>query len=113
MGAGLELLTRLEEFVLIAVLRLGKEAYGISIYNFVVGLTGNRVAVSSVYFPLERLVRKGCLQALRGEPTPRRGGMGKRYYRLTRAGCVALQENRALTETAWKGIKLADKSSEA
>ena len=113
MEAGLELLTKLEELVLIAVLRLGKEAYGISIYNFMVGLTGNRVAISSVYFPLERLVRKGCLRAFRGDPTPRRGGMGKRYYRLTRGGYAALQENRALTETAWRGIKLADKSSEA
>jgi len=100
----MELLTKLEELVLIAVLRLEDKAYGISVYNFIVELTGNEVSVSSIYFPLERLVRKGYLQTSMGEPTAKRGGMSKRYYRLTRAGIKALQENRSLHETAWKGI---------
>ena len=108
----MEWLTKLEELVLIAVLRLGKDAYGISVYNFIVGLTGKRVSISSVYFPLERLVRRGYLRALRGESTPRRGGMGKRFYRLTPSGCRALLENRAVAETAWRGVKLSDKASE-
>jgi len=100
----MELLTKLEELVLIAILRLKDKAYGISIYNYIVALTGKDVTVSSVYFPLERLVRNGYLQTSRGEPTPQRGGMGKRYYRLTKAGVKALQENRSLHETAWKGV---------
>jgi PadR family transcriptional regulator PadR len=103
-GRVMELLTKLEELVLIAILRLKDKAYGISIYNYIVDLTGKEVSVSSVYFPLERLVRKGYLQTLMGEPTPRRGGMGKRYYRLTKAGVKALQENRSMQETAWKGV---------
>lgn len=100
----MELLTKLEELVLIAVLRLKDKAYGISVYNHIVDLTGKEVSVSSVYFPLERLVRKGYLQTLMGDPTPKRGGMSKRYYRLTKAGIKALQENRSLHETAWKGV---------
>ncbi len=109
----MQLLTKLEELVLVAVLRLGTDAYGISIHNFIVGLTGSAVAMSSVYFPLERLVRKGFLQAVRGEPTPKRGGMGKRFYRLTKSGCAALQENRALSEAAWRGVaNLLDEPSE-
>jgi DNA-binding PadR family transcriptional regulator len=100
----MELLTKLEELVLIAVLKLKDKAYGISIYEFVIGITGKEVAVSSVYFPLERLVRKGYLQCLQGKPTPKRGGMGKRYYRLTKEGYKALEENRSLNQTAWKGI---------
>jgi PadR family transcriptional regulator PadR len=100
----MELLTKLEELVLIAVLKLKDKAYGISVYNYIVALTGNEVTVSSVYFPLERLVRKGYLQTLIGEPTSKRGGMSKRYYRLTKAGFKALQENRSLHEAAWKGI---------
>jgi len=100
----MELLTKLEELVLIAVLRLKDNAYGISVYNYIVELTGNEVSVSSVYFPLERLVRKGYLQTSMGEPTAKRGGMSKRYYRLTKAGIKALQENRSLHETAWKGV---------
>jgi PadR family transcriptional regulator, regulatory protein PadR len=109
---GMEWLTKLEELVLIAVLRLGKDAYGISVFNFIVGLTGKQVSISSVYFPLERLVRRGYLQALRGDPTPRRGGLAKRYYRLTRSGCRALQENRLLTESAWSGVRFSDDLSE-
>jgi DNA-binding PadR family transcriptional regulator len=107
----MELLTKLEELVLIAVLRLEDKAYGISVYNYIVELTGNEVTVSSVYFPLERLVRKGYLKTSMGEPTSKRGGMSKRYYRLTRAGIKALQENRSLHETAWKGITDILKSS--
>ncbi len=100
----MELLTKLEELVLIAALKLKDNAYGISIYDFVVDITGKEVSVSSVYFPLERLVRKGYLQTLQGKPTPKRGGMSKRYYRLTRAGFKALEENRSLSRAAWKGV---------
>ena len=108
----MELLTKLEEMVLIAVLRLKEKAYGISVYNSIVNLTGNKVSVSSVYFPLERLVRKGYLQTFMGEPTSKRGGMSKRYYRLTKTGVKALQENRSLHETAWKGVPDIIKSTE-
>ena len=100
----MELLTKLEELVLIAVLRLKEEAYGTSIYKYVTGLTGSRAAMSSIYYPLERLVRRGLLKAYLGAPTPVRGGMRKRYYRLTRAGVLALQENRDLSTSAWQGI---------
>jgi DNA-binding PadR family transcriptional regulator len=107
----MELLTKLEEMVLIAVLRLEDKAYGISVYNHIVELTGNDVSVSSVYFPLERLVRKGYLQTSMGEPTAKRGGMSKRYYKLTKAGVKALQENRSLNETVWKGVSNIIKST--
>ena len=107
----MELLTKLEEMVLIAVLRLEDKAYGISVYNHIVELTGNDVSVSSVYFPLERLVRKGYLQTSMGEPTAKRGGMSKRYYKLTKAGVKTLQENRSLNETVWKGVSNIIKST--
>ncbi len=107
----MELLTKLEELVLISVLRLKDNAYGISVFNYIVDLTGREVSVSSVYFPLERLVRKGYLQTTKGEPSPQRGGMSKRYYRLTKAGVKALQENRSLHETVWKGVSEILKST--
>ncbi len=100
----MELLTKLEEMVLIAVLRLKDKAYGIAVYSHVAGLTGDRPAVSSVYFPLERLVRRGFLTAVLGDPTPVRGGMRKKYYALTAEGIQALLDNRSLTEKAWRGL---------
>ncbi len=107
------MLTRLEELVLIAVLKLEDEAYGTSIYRYIIDLTGREVTLGSVYFPLERMVRKGYLQAVQGEPTPKRGGMAKRYYRLTPAGLAALRESRALTMAAWRGVALRMKRAEA
>ena len=100
----MELLTKLEELALIAVLKLEDEAYGISIYHFIAGITGKDMTVSSVYFPLERLVRKGYLRSFKGDPLPKRGGMSRRYYRLTKAGIQALQENRSMNQAAWRGV---------
>ncbi len=99
-----EMLSKLEELVLISVLKLKEEAYGTSIYTHIVGLTGQDVTVSNVYFPLERLVRKGLLLAVQGKPTPKRGGMAKRYYRITKSGLAALQENKAVNQAAWRGV---------
>jgi PadR family transcriptional regulator PadR len=109
----MEMLTRLEELVLIAVLKLGSEACGTAVFNHIIDLTGRDVTLSSVYFPLERLVRRGYLQALQGESTPKRGGMGKRYYRLTRSGLTALQRSRALNLAAWRGVAALLKRAEA
>jgi len=100
----MEFLTKLEEMVLIAVLRLKDKAYGISVYKYVIGLTGSRAAMSSVYFPLERLVRRGFLTTIFGTSSPVRGGMRKKFYRLTEAGVRVLQENRALAEKAWRDL---------
>lgn len=64
----MDMLSKLEEMVLIWT----------SIYAHIVALTGREVTVSNVFFPLGRLVRRGLLLAVQGEPTPKRGGMGKR-----------------------------------
>jgi len=109
----MEMLSKLEELVLISVLKLGPEAYGTSIYAEIVRLTGRDVTVSNVYFPLERLVRRGHLSAVHGEPTPRRGGMGKRYYRITKYGLAVLRENRAVSLAAWRGVAALIKAAEA
>jgi DNA-binding PadR family transcriptional regulator len=103
----MDMLTKLEELVLIAVLKLKDRAYGITIYEYVVQKTGNKVAVSSVYFPLERLVRKGYLESFKGDPTPKRGGMRKNYYALTREGVTVLQANRELNRTIWTDVDRA------
>lgn len=93
--------------VLIAVLKLKDRAYGITIYQYVVQKTGNKVAVSSVYFPLERLVRKGYLESFKGDSTPKRGGMRKKYYALTQEGVNVLQANRELNRAIWNDVDRA------
>jgi PadR family transcriptional regulator PadR len=100
----MDVLTKLEELVLIAVFKLKDRAYGITIYDYIVKKTGNRISVSGVYFPLERLVRKGYLKSFKGEPTPKRGGMRKRFYKLTSSGILVLQDNRSLSRDIWADV---------
>ena len=109
----MEMLSKLEEQVLISILKLGEDAYGTSIYTHIIGLTGREVTVSSIYFPLERMMRRGFLLAVQGEPTSRRGGMAKRYYRITKSGLAALRENRALNLATWRGVANLIKRAEA
>ena len=97
----MELLTKLEELVLLTVIRLKDEAYGITIYKHIKEVTGKKMSIGSVYFPLERLVRKGYLTAYKGEPTPKRGGMSKKYYEVSEEGLKVLQETKDINDTMW------------
>jgi len=97
-----ELLTKLEELILLAVLKLRDDAYGISVYKYVQKVTGKNLSVGSVYFPLERLTRKGYLDSFKGEPTPHRGGMSKRYYTITEKGLAVLEKTKKINDIMWE-----------
>lgn len=75
-----------EQIVLMAVMRVGEDAYGIPIHTEIRKRTGRDPAVASVYKTLERLERKGFLASRIGEPTPERGGRRKQFYTITSAG---------------------------
>lgn len=97
-------LTRLEGQILLSVWRLQDEAYGISIYKHIRGITRKKLAIGGIYFPLERLVKKRFLKAYKGEPTPVRGGQSKRYYSLTRLGMEELLATRKTQDAFWKNL---------
>ena len=97
-------LTRLEEQIMLSVWRLDGQAYGISIYQHIKQITKKNMAIGGIYFPLERLVKKGFLEAQKGEPTPVRGGQSKRYYRVTELGKEQLFKTKAVQEAFWKGL---------
>ena len=105
-------LTRLEEQILLAVWRLGEEAYGIAIYDHINKITGKNLAVGGIYYPLERLVKQGYLRAEQGEPTPVRGGKSKRYYRLSELGIDEILEAKRVHEAFWKGIDISQFAEE-
>ncbi|MFC1493477.1 PadR family transcriptional regulator [candidate division KSB1 bacterium] len=102
----MEILTKLEELILLAVWKLNEEAYGVSIYKHLQKVTGQKMSVGSVYFPLDRLVKKRYLKAMKGEPTPKRGGMSKRYYLLTEAGLNILNATKKVNDTMWDGYSV-------
>jgi DNA-binding PadR family transcriptional regulator len=62
------------------------------------------MAIGGIYFPLERLVKKGYLSAYQGEPTAVRGGQSKRYYKLTKNGLNELMKTRKTQEAFWQNL---------
>lgn len=84
------LLGELEQLVLLATIRLGEDAYAVSIRDEIEARTGIALGRSSVYVTLDRLERKGYLSSKFGAPTPERGGKAKRCFGITAAGRRAL-----------------------
>ena len=80
-----------EQLVLLALVRLGDDAYGVSIHNEIVQRAGRDVTVASVYKTLERLEDKGLAVSSLGEPTAERGGRRKKHFRIQPAGRRALR----------------------
>lgn len=97
-------LSRAEELILLAVLRLGKEAYCVSIYDFIHDISGKKWTLGSIYPPLYRLEKQGFLDSYLGDPTAERGGKSKRFYSVTRKGLLALQEIKRIHEASWEGM---------
>jgi PadR family transcriptional regulator, regulatory protein PadR len=75
-----------ELMVLLAVLSVGNEAYGVPITNELEAEAGRQVAVASVYAALRRLQDKGLVRSWFGEPTPERGGRAKKFFEVTARG---------------------------
>ncbi len=97
-------LGEMELLVLLAVLRLEDQAYGVPIAQELLALAGRDVALGSIYAALDRLEQKGLVLSSLGDPTPERGGRAKRYFRLTPAGLQAVRDTRAALTTLWSGI---------
>jgi PadR family transcriptional regulator PadR len=98
-----EFLTKLEELILLSVWQLGDEAYGTTIYRHIRTTTGKNVSLGGVYFPLDRLAKRGCLRVYHASATPDRRGQARRYYRLTETGLTVLDETRRINELFWAG----------
>ena len=95
----------LEHLVLLAVLHLDAEAYGVAVADAITARTGLRVALGSVYTTLNRLENKGLLNSRREAPTPVRGGRSRRCYRVTPAGRGALEATRIARDGMWRGLE--------
>ena len=97
-------LGELEQIVLLAVLRVGDEAYGVPILEQIEAQTGRKLARGALYTALERLEAKGCLRSRMGEPLPERGGRARRYFTVTPAAVRALRQSRRSLMRLWRGL---------
>ncbi len=102
----MDVITRKEEMLLLAVCRLQDDAFGLTIRKEVEALTGKRYSVGGIYVPLDRLVQKGLLDTEEGHPTEERLGRPRRLYRITPDGLARLRAARAMHEAMW--AKLPD-----
>ena len=100
----MKLLSRAEEIILIAILKLRGNAYGISIREEIYFMTGNRWSFATIYGPLNKLTRKEYVVKMMGEPTAERGGRRKCLYEITPSGKRALRDIRKIQDTVWDGV---------
>jgi DNA-binding PadR family transcriptional regulator len=101
-------LGELEELVLLAVLSLNDEAYGVSVQQRIERGAGRRVTIGAVYAALERLERKHCVRSWIGQPGEGRGGRRKRHFAITTAGREALEGVRDAREQMWRLVESGD-----
>ena len=106
-----EFLGEFEQILLLALVRLEKQAYGMAIRDEIEGRTEREVSIGSVYSALDRLERAGFVASRLGDPTSARGGRAKRFYKLERPGVVALHRSRAVLSSLWEGVNLGPEAS--
>lgn len=97
-------LGELEQLVMLAILRAGDDAYGVTIQERLHRHVGRRVARGALYTVLDRLERKGLLSSRLGEPLAERGGRARRYFAVTAAGRERLRQARQALQALWQGL---------
>ena len=98
-------LTEFEQLVLLALVRLGKEAYGVTIREEIENRTTRTISVAATYTALERLQRRGFVQSWVSEPTAVRGGRAKKHFQIAPAGANALRESQQVMARMWDGLE--------
>ena len=98
------MLGEFEQIVLLAILRVGDDAYGVAVRREIQRQTGRDVTLAAVYTTLNRLEEKGLLESRTGEPTPLRGGRRKRYFEVTIAGQRTLRQSVSVLRQMARGL---------
>ena len=93
-----------ELMLLPALMRLGDDAYGVTIAQELEEQTDREVVVASVYATLERLQERGLVTSTLSDSTPERGGRAKRYFRITAAGISEVRDARRALMNLWRGL---------
>jgi DNA-binding PadR family transcriptional regulator len=105
------LLGEFEQMIVAAVLRLGADAYGVTIIEDIARHAGRRVRSGALSVTLDRMERKGLLRSRAGgsagdagDPSDTRGGRPRRYIELTPAGLAAARDARSALLAMWKDL---------
>ena len=98
------LLTDFELMILLAILRVGDDAYGVPIAREIEETGGRPVVVSAVYTALDRLEKNGLVASAMGDPTPERGGRAKRFFEVTARGVRAVKDTQRALTALWTNV---------
>lgn len=93
-----------QEIVLLTILVLAENAYGITIQDEIGQRTGREVSRGALHTALTRLDEKGFISSEYGGATAERGGRRKRYYQVTTLGKKALQEAKSVRDDLWSAV---------
>jgi DNA-binding PadR family transcriptional regulator len=100
----MKILTRSDEILMLAILRLKGNAYGVSIIKEVQKRTEKKLTFGSLWVSLDILHKRGFVKKIMAGPTPQRGGRSKIYYSLSPKGIRALEEAREFQKSLWEGL---------
>jgi DNA-binding PadR family transcriptional regulator len=93
-----------EQSLLLAIVHLGDNAYGVTIRQEIETRTGRDIAIGALYTSLDRLERKGFVRSTMSAPTAERGGRSKRHFQVRAAGADALRQARERMDRMWDGL---------
>jgi PadR family transcriptional regulator PadR len=101
---GRDYLGEFEHIVLLALLRLADQAYGVTVRQEIEFRTNREVSIGAVYATLDRLEAKRYVKSHLGDPTPERGGRSKRFFRVTAKGIAAVNRTHGALERMTEGL---------
>jgi DNA-binding PadR family transcriptional regulator len=94
-----------EQMVLLSIMRLREEAFGLAIKDELESTAGRSPSSGALYTTLDRLERKGLLESYAGDSSSERGGRPRRYVKLTPAGQEMLARSRSTLLALWDGLE--------
>jgi PadR family transcriptional regulator len=108
MVASRDFLGEFEQIVLLALIRLGENAYGVPVRREIEEKTNRSVSVGALYSTLDRLEEKGFITSRFSDARPERGGRSRRYFKVQASGVRALERTRVALASMWEGLDLSN-----
>ena len=109
--ASRDYLGEFEHVVILALLRLGDRAYGVTVRQEIEGRINRDVSIGAIYATLDRLEAKGYVKSELGDPTPERGGRSKRFFRVSAKGVAAVNRTHRALRSMTEGLRLFERYS--
>jgi DNA-binding PadR family transcriptional regulator len=100
----MKMLTRKDELMMLAILKLGEESSLVKLRELITEQTGKEWSIGNVFVTLDKLEASEYVETSLGEPTGKRGGKAVKFYRLTKEGLTALRQAKEVHDGMWSGL---------